>query len=238
MSVNQKKEISILFIGNSFSYYNALPKLVAYFAKASDSARLTTDGAFRGGATLKILWDEGGALKKLRSRSWDYVVLQEKGRLGGIVKNGVVHVANPRSFFMYATKFDKEIKKIGAKTILYCPPAFLGVGLPEDANKLGAAYSRLLKKLNAIMIPSGLAFAIALRKRPSLLLYEADGQHPNPAGTYLIASMFYRKLFHKKAKQLPLLSYTSHSERLPKKLKKIRISETDAQFLWSIANQL
>lgn len=236
--MNQKKELSILFIGNSFSYYHALPKLIAYFARASGSGHLVVDGVFRGGATLKVFWDHGRALKKLKSRPWDYVVLQERGRLGGIVKGGVVHVAKPRSFFIYATKFDKEIKRIGAKTILYCPPAFLGIGLPDDADKLQAAYSKLARKLHVDLIPAGLAFALALKKQPSLLLYETDGHHPNPAGTYLIASMFYKKLFYKKVGKIPTVSYSSKSERLPRKPKEIRIPETEARFLWSISNQL
>ena len=198
------KPISILFIGNSFSYYHSLPKLVAHFVQVSGSGNLIVGGIFRGGATLKMLWCDGGALKKLRSKTWDYVVLQERGRLGGIIKQGIVHVGKPQAFVTYATRFNKEIKKIGATTILYCPPSFLGVGLPGDAKKLHVAYATLARKLHAVMIPSVAAFTLALKKRPDLDLYERDGHHPNPRGTYLIATLFYKKLFRKKASNLPL----------------------------------
>jgi hypothetical protein len=124
--IRKKNElISILFIGNSFSYYHSLPKLIAHFAQVSGSGNLVVEGVFRGGGTLKMLWEDGEAIKKLRSKKWDYVVLQERGRLGGIIKNGVVHVGKPQEFIKFITRFDKEIKKINAKTILYCPPAFL-----------------------------------------------------------------------------------------------------------------
>lgn len=238
MARKENKSISILFIGNSFSYYNSLPKLIAYFAQTTGSGNLITEGVFRGGATLKVLWHEGRALRKIRSKNWDCVVLQERGRLGGIVKRGVVHVGRPRIFTTYATRFDKEIKKIGATTLLYCPPSFLGVGLPHDAEKLRVAYTALAKKLHAPTIQSGTAFALSLKKRPNMNLYELDKNHPNPLGTYLIASLFYRKLFHKKAHNLPLESYSSKSQRIPKNPKTIKLSKADVQFLWSIANQI
>ncbi|MDP2629599.1 MAG: SGNH/GDSL hydrolase family protein [Candidatus Harrisonbacteria bacterium] len=234
----KNKPTSILFIGNSFSYYHCLPKLLTNFARASACDTPVVDGVFRGGATLKMLWNDGRALKKIHSKTWDYVVLQERGRLGGSIKDGVVHVGKPKEFFAYARQFDKAIKKIKAKTILYCPPSFLGVGLSGDAQKLNAAYTALARKLGALLIPSGAVFALALKKRPDLNLYEADGQHPNPLGTYLIASLFYKKLFHKKVFNLPLESYASRAQRLPKNPKRTKLSKTDAQFLWSIANRV
>jgi hypothetical protein len=232
------RSISILFIGNSFNYYHSLPKLIAHFAKMSGLGNLAAEGVFRGSATLKMLWQDGKALKKIRSKKWDYVVLQERGRLGGIIKHGVVHVGKPQAFIEYATRFDKEIKKFGATTILYCPPSFLGVGLLGDVKKLHAAYTALARKLHVAMIPSGIAFLLASKKRPKMNLYERDGHHPNPLGMYLIACLFYRKLFHKKADVLPLESYLSRSEKLPKNPKIVKVSRADARFFWSVANQI
>ncbi len=55
MTKKKKSPISVLFIGNSFSYYHSLPKLIARFASTSGSGDLFVDGVFRGGATLKML---------------------------------------------------------------------------------------------------------------------------------------------------------------------------------------
>ncbi len=231
------KPVSILFIGNSFSYYHALPKLIARFARASDSGSLSVDSAFKGGATLEMLWQDGKALEKLQSKAWDYVVLQERGRLGGIVRNGVVHVGRPRAFNTYAARFDAAAKKVGAKTILYCPPAFIGVGRPHEAKRLQAAYAALARKLHATMIPTGAAFMLALKKRLQMGLYERDRQHPSPLGAYLIASLFCRQLFHRRISDFPLESYSSKSAKIPKHPKRKRLSQADCQFLWSIANQ-
>ncbi len=238
MTKKKSKQISILFIGNSFSYYHSLPKLIAHFAHASDSGGIFVGGVFRGGATLKMLWDDGKALKKLRSRKWDYVVLQERGRLGGIIKDGIVHVGKPQEFTSYATQFDKVAKKSGAKTILYCPPSFIGVGLLEDAKKLNTIYATVIKKLHAQMISSGSAFMLAMKERSDMSLFERDEHHPNSVGTYLIASLFYRKLFRKKISVLPFESYWSKSQRIPKNPKTVKLSSADARFLWSIANRM
>lgn len=238
MTSGKNKPISILFIGNSFSYYHGLPKLIARLARASGSGDLTVEGVFRGGATLKMLWQDGRALKKLRGKTWNYVVLQERGRLGGIVKHGIVHAGNPRPFILYASKFSKEAKRAGAATILYCPPAFIGIGQLEDAKKIHTAYVRLAGKLHAVMIPAGAAFTLALRKSPRINLYERDKHHPNPLGTYLIAALFYRKLFHKKVSGLPMESYSSRAEKLPRKPVSVKLPKNVARFLWAIANQI
>jgi hypothetical protein len=233
------KTISVLFIGNSFSYYHNLPRLIARFAIASGSGNFVVDGVFRGGATLKELWHDGRALKKIQDKNWDYVVLQERGRLGGVVKNGIVHVGNPQTFYAYATRFDKAIKKSGAKTILYCPPSFFGTGLTEDAEKLHAAYMKLAHRLGAIMIPSIPAFMLTTRKRPDINLYERDGQHPSPMGAYLIACLFCKKILRVKNLNLPLRSYSSRSKEFRKNSNHaVKISKSDAHFFWSIANQI
>ncbi len=233
----KKRRTSILFIGNSFSYYHGLPKLIAHFARASGSDDLFADGVFRGGATLKMLWDDGQAFKKLRNGKWDYVVLQERGRLGGVIKDGIVHAGKPQEFSAYAAQFDKAAKKSGAKTILYCPPAFIGRGLFDDAKKLNAMYATVAKKLHASMISTEPAFTLAMKERPDISLFERDRHHPNPKGTYLIAGLFYRKLFRKKISDLPLESYSSRSQRIPRNPKTMKLSGADARFLWSVANR-
>lgn len=235
-SVN-KTTISILFIGNSFSYYNALPMLVADFAYAGCGRRVFVDQVVRGGATLRILGSRAGAFEKICARHWDYVVLQERGRLGGRVGRGVPHVGNTNAFFAIAERFDRAIKNSNARTVLYCPPAFLGQGLQSDAERLSSAYLRLAKRLRAMLIPSVTAFALASRERPDLKLYNRDRHHPNPLGSYLIASLFYATIFRKTASRLPGVSYQLRSQKRQQTIRKVLISKSDREFLWSMARR-
>ena len=48
-----------------------------------------------------------------------------------------------------------------------------------------------------LVIPVGLAFANAIKKRGDLELYQPDKRHPSPAGTYLAASTAYAALYGK-----------------------------------------
>lgn len=232
------KPLSILFIGNSFSYYHAMPVLLACLAKEAkvSDAGVVVDGVFRGGATLKMLFNGKKALKKINSKPWDYIVLQERGRLGGgATKDGTVHVGNIKEFLEYATQFDNAARAVGAKTILYCPPAFVGIKQLNDAKKLDIAYTKVGKKLGAPVIHSGIAFMRALKNRPNIKLFERDGHHPNPLGAYLIATLFYKELFPKKKLPHTRTSFSSKSAAMPRTPKKVTLPDDDVEFVASIA---
>lgn len=56
----QLQKLRVLFIGNSYTYYNNLPQLLAGLAASARPARvLEPEMLTVGGATLKRLWDDG-----------------------------------------------------------------------------------------------------------------------------------------------------------------------------------
>src|SRR5439155_14187098 len=73
----QADELQVLFIGNSFTYRNDLPKMVAELAKAGGQRPLHYEQETPGGCTLEKHWIDGKALAKIQSRQWDFVVLQD-----------------------------------------------------------------------------------------------------------------------------------------------------------------
>ena len=48
-----------------------------------------------------------------------------------------------------------------------------------------------------MVIPAGLAFAEALKKRPDLVMYRTDHFHPSEAGTYLAGCVTYATMYHR-----------------------------------------
>ena len=80
--------LRVLFIGNSYTYYNNLPGMVAQLS----GGRIETRMVARGGSTLQQLWDFGEAPAAIREGRWDYVVLQEHSLLGGMRVDGIEHV--------------------------------------------------------------------------------------------------------------------------------------------------
>jgi hypothetical protein len=188
------KPLRVLFIGNSYTFVNNLPKLLeAVAASQKDGPRIETETSLRGGMALKWHWEEGKALEAIRRGGWDYVVLQEHSLLGRIPASGTEPVVNdPASYLEYGRKFDAEIRKAGARTILYA--TWARDGYPEQQRRLDDAFVLLARETGAGLVPTGLAWTLAKIEAPGIRLYMPDRSHPSMAGSYLNALVFYRCL--------------------------------------------
>src|SRR5437870_3915236 len=81
--------ISVLFIGNSYTFFNNLPRLVSALSMNEDRP-LRTESVTQGGYTLEHHWQDGKALAAIQQGGWDYVVLQEHSTFGDTaVVNGM-----------------------------------------------------------------------------------------------------------------------------------------------------
>ena len=172
----------VLFIGNSYTFFNGgLDKQLKGLAPSAEAECIAV-----GGYALESHWNDGKALRRIQETKWDLVVLQEQSQ---------IPVMNQKQFYDYARKFDEEIRRSGAKTILLMTwerPDSKQYGVTTES--LAAAYTDLGKQLGAKVAPAGMAFARALRQRPELALYRPDG-HPTVEGTYLAACVLYQTIF-------------------------------------------
>lgn len=191
----QSQKLRVLFIGNSYTYYNNLPQLLAGLAASAKPAHfLETEMLTVGGATLKRLWDSGQAQQALARGKWDYVVLQEQSTLGmSKAVDGIPQINDPAEFHAAARIYDAEIKKQGAKPLFYM--TWARQNNPASQPQLTEAYTKIGKELNDTVAPVGLAWQAALKARPDFGLHVADKSHPNPAGSYLAACVFYATLY-------------------------------------------
>lgn len=192
---NSEPKLRVLFIGNSYTYFNNLPQMLTGLTKSAKPGRpLETEMLAIGGATLKRLWDDGRAVTAIKRGGWDYVVLQEQSTLGiAPMVTGAAKIADPKVFHEYARLFDAEIKRAGARTIFYL--TWARQNAPETQAQLTAAYQAIASELKATLAPVGLAWEAALKKHPGLGLHSEDKSHPTPAGTYLAACVFYVTLY-------------------------------------------
>ncbi len=184
--------LDVLFIGNSFTYYYDLPKMVAELAEAGGQRPLRFEQETPGGCTLEQHWKTGKALTLIRSRRWDYVVLQDQSQ---------APLLNRKSMNEYARKFEAEITKQGATPILYM--TWAPQNQPADQAAISSAYERLARALQARLAPVGNAWKLALAADPKLVLHDGDQKHPNATGTYLAACVFYATLYGKSPGGLP-----------------------------------
>jgi hypothetical protein len=65
---------------------------------------------------------------------------------------------------------------------------------PGLAGGLNRAYFDIAQELGADVAPVGIAWQMALAAEPPFVLHKPDNSHPNPAGTYLAACVFYATL--------------------------------------------
>jgi hypothetical protein len=182
MKSKHLRTVTILFIGNSFTQRNDLPGLMAAMA-AEREVSIQKELISAGGASLRMHWNSGRAAQAIATRRYDYVVLQEQSTLP---------VKNARRMAENIQLFHEVIKQAGSKTVLYM--TWTRQHSPELQKVITDAYNSVGKKIGAIMVPVGSAWArfIAEHNRP--LLYDHDQSHPSLAGSYFAACVFLASL--------------------------------------------
>jgi hypothetical protein len=225
--------LRILFVGNSYTFYNDLPQTLARLAgSAQEPIRIETDRVVVGGATLQRHWSDGLAVNAIRRGIWDFVVLQEQSLLGANLGNAAERVAAPTAFFEFSRLFNAEIRRTKARTVFFA--TWARQSRPELQAKLTDAYRRAARELSGTLCPVGIAFQNARISNPGLHLFRSDGSHPSPAGTYLAACVFYAVLTGRSPVGLTSNAVGDHTGSQPAS-EWTRLSEDDAAFLQKIA---
>jgi hypothetical protein len=173
--------VRVLFIGNSYTFYNA-----GVDGDFHGLAPTTTTGrAAVGGYTLEMHLADAHTMDMLKDR-WNYVIIQEQSQRS---------VLDYQGFANAVSKFGGEIKAVGARPYLmmtWARPDTKGV----TTGALREAATSATKSSGMVVIPAGTAFGASLGQRPSIALNIADG-HPTREGTYLAACVVYATLFAK-----------------------------------------
>lgn len=175
----------LLFIGNSYTARNDLPRILAELAATAARPRqLTTSMINAGGASLRRHWNAGAAQRAIAEGAFDDVVLQEQSTLP--VKNAARYHDNVRLFAPL-------IAEHGARVVLYLNWARRQA--PRTQAMLTEAVTAIAAEIGALVVPVGPAWEAALADDPHLGLYADDGSHPTAAGSYLAACTFLVRLF-------------------------------------------
>lgn len=188
--------MNILFVGNSYTFFNDLPNMV-YNLAINSGYEVSVDSVTRGGRFLyENLGDDEYAVRLselAESKRYDILVLQEQSHFA--LKD-------------YA-KFEECIgilkERISAeRTVLYSTwgrktgsPLLSEYGLTsrEMTDKLYGAYCTAAKKHSCEITPVGLCFAHITEQYPEIELYNDDKSHPNEAGSSLGAIAFFKRFF-------------------------------------------
>lgn len=166
----------ILFLGNSFTYVNDLPAMVAAVAEQAGVPRPVTGMVALPNASLEDLMAEGSARERLRASRWDFVVLQQGP---STQPDSRVHLIE------WTRQWAPLIRQTGAEPVLYMVwPGVERVAATEDAR---VNYRDAARAVAGRFAPVGAGWRLALTAAPSPGVASGDGFHPSVAGTYLAA---------------------------------------------------
>jgi len=100
-----KKKINVLFLGNSYTFYNNLPQLIKDIANANGDT-LLFDSNCPGGYTFANHFSDATTISKIKAQAWNFVVLQAQSQEPSFSPAQVAAQTLP-----YAIKLDSLVKQ-------------------------------------------------------------------------------------------------------------------------------
>ena len=200
-----KKEV--LFIGNSYTYYNNMPQLVEQIALSFGDS-LIYDSSTPGGTNFNAHTNNTQTLAKINQQQWDYVVLQAQSQepsfSPGQVANNTYPYAEILVDSIYANSSCTEPlffmtwgRKYGdQQNCAAYPPICTYLGMQQ---RLRESYLEMAFNDSASCAPVGMAWKKSIAIDSTLNLYSSDNSHPSIYGSYLAACTFYASIFKKSA---------------------------------------
>ncbi len=182
--------MKILMIGNSFTYYHKMPRILERLTGAQVVARA------EGNAFLNDHLDADSpvgtaTLRLLKEEKWDFVVIQE-------YSNGPIFRRD--AFFKSVRELCILAREAGAVPVLYATWAYregseklagMNMSYKKMADALSEAYHSAAEENGALIADVGSAFSAV---REFVDLYQSDDYHPSGAGAVLAAETIARTI--------------------------------------------
>lgn len=189
----------VLFIGNSYTGVNNLPKII-YDISISTGDTIIYEKNTPGGSTFFSHTTNANSQAKIKSKNWDYVVLQAQSQEPSF---SIGQVEN--STFKYAKELSNAIranntcsrplfymtwgrKNGDASNCTNWPPVCTYEGMDSLLN---LRYRMMADMNKAYVSPVGAVWHYLRDHHPDINLYANDGSHPSKAGSYAAACTFY-----------------------------------------------
>ncbi|HEY8211238.1 MAG TPA: DUF4886 domain-containing protein [Myxococcaceae bacterium] len=189
-------------MGNSYTYVNDLPAMVGQLAAAADARHFDQVQECPGGTTLKQHWDSGADTQLLASSHFEWMVLQDQSQEPAFELSVL-----ETDLYPYVTKLEAAGRDTGTRTMLFLTWGRRDGDLenvPGDTydamqDRLIRGYETIAARLHVPIAPVGIAWRNTRRLQPAVELWQSDGSHPTPAGTYLAACVFFQMLYGRSA---------------------------------------
>ena len=170
-----KKRLSLLFIGNSHTYYNDMPLMVRRSAE-EDGYDCRVTMLAHGGWYLAQHAEEPDVRFNILYGGYDYVVLQEHA-----------HPFGPEEKLRdAAVKLSDMIRRAGSRPVVYACWAMKAQ--PEAQAFMNEAHRRVAGEIGALLAPVGEGWWEHMKAHPQVEMYADDGRHASPAGSEFAAA--------------------------------------------------
>ena len=181
----QAPPLRILFVGNSLTYFNEMPRLFSTLAAAGLHRRVVVGLVSLGSASPYVLWTFTDVTQVMAAMPWDAIVVQMKPRSGNTRAN----------FERYARLFTQAATAHHARTVLWTEYAGLNTAGDVQAT-IDTSLASAARTAGATVAPVSAAWAAVRQANDATwrALYYSDDVHPSALGSYLLSLVMYRTL--------------------------------------------
>ena len=199
-AAEKNDSLRVLWVGNSYTYYNDLPTMVQSIGK-TQKWKISNTRVLKGGERLSGHLKNENLIKLLKEEKWDYVILQEQSSDPSLSSESVAKTTYP-----FAKELVEKIRKGSpdAKIIFYQTwgHKYGNSHKEEEDYPLNNTYEGMQERINMTYLemawmnkawcaPVGIAWKQVRSLHPEYLLYNADTSHPSALGSYLAANVIF-----------------------------------------------
>ena len=185
----------VLFIGNSYTYVNDLPTTFMNLARAGGH-KTEVGMSAQGGWMLADHVKSPDTISKINSEKWNFVILQEQSEVP------TIQSSRTQEMYPAARVLVDDVRQVGAVPIFFITWAHRdglpANGMPDYVSmqaQIDNGYLITAQALSSPVAPVGVAWFHVRNQYPQINLWQDDGSHPTPEGTYLAACVFYADIF-------------------------------------------
>lgn len=190
-ALSAEEGVRVLFIGNSLTYKNDLPRTIADLAESVNETPLVYQMIAKPDHGLEDHWSRSTE-RIIAEGGWNLVIMQQ----------GPSSLSESQQNLRFWTKrFDSIIRAAGARSALY--QVWPSLKYKQSFTAVRESYRTAALDVNGMFIPAGEAWRTAWAVEPALDFYGADGFHPTRLGTYLTALVHFELIYNRPATDLP-----------------------------------
>lgn len=172
-----------MFIGNSLTYTNNLPKLIKDIAKKKGILLKTNMIAFPNYAILDH-WNDGVVQQEIRSKKYDYVILQQGPSSQAFGKEILLE---------YGKKYSALCKENNAQLCYFM--VWPSLTYYDTFDGVISNHKQAALANDAILLPVGEVWKLHFDKTKTFDYYDSDGFHPSLRGSKVAAQVIFNYLF-------------------------------------------